>query len=133
MIKGFCSKDADPIKLLEEREAILTLLPQTAPRLLKKNYEQYTINPKTRYLSLHGITPRTDVRQYFDTDAVPFKEELVSDSPPVIGTCHRHVKLYITLIYLYISLPCSLSFYSSLVEIERERAFTFPLLISSTF
>ena len=92
-MKGFCSEDADPIKLLEEREAILTLLPQIAPRMLKKKYEQYTIDPKTRYSSLHGIAPRTDVRQYFDTDAILSvdKQELVPDSPSAIGMWNMHV------------------------------------------
>ena len=59
---------ADPIDLLEEREAISTLLPQTTVDNLSKNYGAYTIDPKTRYAALNEITPLGDVTHLYDTD-----------------------------------------------------------------
>lgn len=56
------------IKLLEERESILTLLSATNPHNLHADHTSYTIDPKTRYKSLRGITPRSDVKQLYDTD-----------------------------------------------------------------
>ena len=59
---------ADPIDLLEEREAISTLLPQTTVDNLNKNFGAYTIDPKTRYTTLNEITPLGDVVHLYDTD-----------------------------------------------------------------
>ena len=67
MMKRFAS-GADPIELLEEREAISYLLPQTTVDNLNKNYGAYTIDPKTRYLTLNEITPPGDVTHLFETD-----------------------------------------------------------------
>ena len=58
----------DPISLLEEREAILYLLPQTTPERLVKNFASYTIDPKTRYLFLNELVPPGDVTHLFSTD-----------------------------------------------------------------
>ena len=66
-MKRFAS-GADPIELLEEREAISYLLPQTTVDNLNKNYGAYTIDPKTRYLTLNEITPPGDVTHLFETD-----------------------------------------------------------------
>ena len=66
-MKRFCS-GADPISLLEEREAILYLLPQTTPERLQKNLAGYTIDPKTRYTNLSELVPPGDVTHLFDTD-----------------------------------------------------------------
>ena len=66
-MKGFAA-GTDPIALLEEREAILYLLPQTTPERLNKNLTGYTIDPKTRYPTLNEITPPGDVTHLFDTD-----------------------------------------------------------------
>ena len=51
MLKRFCA-GVSPLELVEEREAIFYLLPQTTPERLAKNLTGYTINPKTRYLNL---------------------------------------------------------------------------------
>lgn len=67
-MKRFSSGEADPIALLEEREAILYLLPQTTPERLQKNLTGYTINPKTRYTSLSELVPPGDVTHLFDSD-----------------------------------------------------------------
>ena len=67
MMKRFAA-GADPVSLLEEREAILYLLPQTTPERLQKNLSAYTIDPKTRYTSLSELVPPGDVTHLYDTD-----------------------------------------------------------------
>ena len=71
MFKGLCSEGADCIKLLQERESILTLLPNVYPRTLQDNFAQYTLDPKTRYRGLRGVVPRMDVNQLYDSDLRP--------------------------------------------------------------
>ena len=71
MFKGFCSEGADCIKLLEERESILTLLSNVYPRTLQDNFAQYTLDPKTRYRGLRGLVSRMDVDQLYDSDLRP--------------------------------------------------------------
>ena len=51
MLKRFCG-GTSPLELVEEREALFYLLPQTTPERLAKNLTGYTIDPKTRYPNL---------------------------------------------------------------------------------
>ena len=51
MFKRFCD-GTSPMELVEEREALFYLLPQTTPERLAKNLTGYTIDPKTRYPNL---------------------------------------------------------------------------------
>lgn len=66
-MKRFCRGD-NPLDILEEREAILYLLPQTTPERLQKSHASYSIDPKTRYLNLSELIPPGDVSHLFDTD-----------------------------------------------------------------
>ncbi len=66
MMKGF-SAGVDPIELLKEREAILTLLPQTSPGMLQRDIMKYTIDPRTRYKNVGGLVPPGDVSHLYDT------------------------------------------------------------------
>ncbi|XP_077177936.1 F-actin-monooxygenase MICAL2 isoform X2 [Paroedura picta] len=43
-----------PLDILAERESIYRLLPQTTPENLTKNFDQYTIDPATRYPNLNS-------------------------------------------------------------------------------
>ncbi|KAG8524228.1 [F-actin]-monooxygenase MICAL2, partial [Galemys pyrenaicus] len=43
-----------PLKLLAERESLYRLLPQTTPENINKNFEQYTLDPGTRYPNLNS-------------------------------------------------------------------------------
>jgi hypothetical protein len=52
MIRGFVL-NKDPMELLYERESIYQLLTQTASDNLNKNYQEYSIDPTTRYLNLN--------------------------------------------------------------------------------
>ncbi|KAM9825633.1 F-actin-monooxygenase mical2b isoform X4 [Syngnathus typhle] len=51
MVKGW-SQGRTVLELLAERESIYRLLPQTTPENIAKNFEQYTIDPTTRYPNL---------------------------------------------------------------------------------
>nr|XP_021483529.1 F-actin-methionine sulfoxide oxidase MICAL2 isoform X3 [Meriones unguiculatus] len=49
-----------PLEVLAERESLYRLLPQTTPENINKNFEQYTLDPATRYpnLNLHCVRPQ---------------------------------------------------------------------------
>ena len=64
------SAGVDPIDLLKEREAILTLLPQTTPATLQKNISKYTIDPTTRYGNVSRLVAPQDVSYLYDADVV---------------------------------------------------------------
>jgi len=67
MMKRFCAGD-DPLEIIDERESILYLLPQTDNEKLSKKFDNYSIDPKTRYLNLSEATLPEDVSHLFDTD-----------------------------------------------------------------
>ena len=46
MVKQWSAGDMTPIEIMEEREAILKLLPQTTPENLTKNYKDISIDQK---------------------------------------------------------------------------------------
>ena len=70
-MKRFSEGTAQPLELLEEREALLYLLPQTTPERLHKDFNKYTIDPKTRYPNLNEIVPPGDIRHLYDSDTEP--------------------------------------------------------------
>lgn len=78
----------DPIDLLEEREAILYLLPQTTPERLAKNFAGYTIDPKTRYIFRNELVPPGDVTHLFSTDNLNAMNAAKnrSQAPPSVET-----------------------------------------------
>ncbi|KAJ8248875.1 hypothetical protein GJAV_G00228710 [Gymnothorax javanicus] len=47
-----------PLEILAERESIYRLLPQTTPENIAKNFEQYTLDPVTRYPNLNSSCVR---------------------------------------------------------------------------
>ncbi|XP_016133041.1 protein-methionine sulfoxide oxidase mical2b-like [Sinocyclocheilus grahami] len=57
MIKGWAQRK-EPLDLLSERESIYRLLPQTTAENISKNFEQYTIDPATRYPNLNSTCVR---------------------------------------------------------------------------
>ncbi|XP_070281370.1 F-actin-monooxygenase MICAL2 isoform X3 [Myotis yumanensis] len=58
MVKSW-DQGAPPLELLAERESLYRLLPQTTPENINKNFEQYTLDPGTRYpnLNSHCVRP----------------------------------------------------------------------------
>lgn len=58
-----------PLEILAERESIYRLLPQTTPENISKNFDQYTIDPGTRYPNLNSSCVRPhQVRQLYVTN-----------------------------------------------------------------
>ncbi|XP_046798197.1 F-actin-monooxygenase MICAL2 isoform X14 [Gallus gallus] len=58
-----------PLEILAERESIYRLLPQTTPENINKNFDQYTIDPGTRYPNLNSSCVRPhQVRQLYITN-----------------------------------------------------------------
>ncbi|XP_068801201.1 F-actin-monooxygenase MICAL2 isoform X2 [Struthio camelus] len=58
-----------PLEILAERESIYRLLPQTTPENINKNFDQYTIDPGTRYQNLNSSCVRPhQVRQLYVTN-----------------------------------------------------------------
>ncbi|XP_068595063.1 F-actin-monooxygenase mical2b-like [Brachionichthys hirsutus] len=57
MVSGW-AQGRSPQETLAERESIYRLLPQTTPENISKNFEQYTIDPATRYPNLNSSCVR---------------------------------------------------------------------------
>lgn len=77
------------LEVLAERESIYRLLPQTTPENIAKNFDQYTIDPSTRYPNLNSSCIRPhQVRHLYITG------ELNSCSLERAATIRRPVNLY---------------------------------------
>ncbi|KAM6464751.1 F-actin-monooxygenase MICAL2 isoform 4-T5 [Liasis olivaceus] len=57
MVKSW-AQGKSPLDILAERESIYRLLPQTTPENISKNFDQYTIDPATRYPNLNSSCVR---------------------------------------------------------------------------
>ncbi|XP_038164634.1 protein-methionine sulfoxide oxidase mical2b isoform X2 [Cyprinodon tularosa] len=65
MVRGW-AQGKSPLETLAERESIYRLLPQTTPENISKNFDQYTIDPATRYPNLNSSCVRPQqVRHLF--------------------------------------------------------------------
>lgn len=53
MVKSW-AQGTPPLEVLAERESIYRLLPQTTPENISKNFDQYTIDPASRYPNLNS-------------------------------------------------------------------------------
>ncbi|XP_061825780.2 F-actin-monooxygenase mical2b isoform X1 [Nerophis lumbriciformis] len=58
MVRGF-AQGKNPLEILAERESIYRLLPQTTTENISKNFDQYTIDPATRYPNLNSSCVRS--------------------------------------------------------------------------
>ncbi|XP_067445076.1 F-actin-monooxygenase MICAL2 isoform X4 [Thunnus thynnus] len=77
------------LEVLAERESIYRLLPQTTPENIAKNFDQYTIDPGTRYPNLNSSCLRPhQVRHLY------ISGELNSCSLERAATIRRPVNLY---------------------------------------
>ncbi|XP_074774577.1 F-actin-monooxygenase MICAL2 isoform X9 [Athene noctua] len=77
-----------PLEILAERESIYRLLPQTTPENINKNFDQYTIDPGTRYPNLNSSCVRPhQVRQLYVTN------ELQQCPLERVGSIRRSVNL----------------------------------------
>ncbi|XP_073664731.1 F-actin-monooxygenase MICAL2 isoform X10 [Tursiops truncatus] len=67
MVKSW-DQGTPPLELLAERESLYRLLPQTTPENINKNFEQYTLDPGTRYPNLNSNCVRPhQVKQLYIT------------------------------------------------------------------
>ncbi|XP_056015343.1 protein-methionine sulfoxide oxidase mical3b-like isoform X5 [Ostrea edulis] len=67
MIRSWASGKMTPLQVIAERESIYQLLSQTTPENLNKNYNEYTIDPNTRYPNLNTKLLRVEqVRHLYD-------------------------------------------------------------------
>ncbi|XP_071770958.2 F-actin-monooxygenase mical2b [Centroberyx gerrardi] len=65
MVRGW-AQGRTPLEMLAERESLYRLLPQTTTENISKNFEQYTIDPATRYPNLNSSCVRPhQVRHLF--------------------------------------------------------------------
>ncbi|XP_062418839.1 F-actin-monooxygenase mical2b isoform X2 [Pungitius pungitius] len=65
MVRGW-AQGRSPLEILAERESIYRLLPQTTTENISKNFEQYAIDPTTRYPNLNSSCVRPhQVRHLF--------------------------------------------------------------------
>ncbi|XP_039988784.1 protein-methionine sulfoxide oxidase mical2b isoform X5 [Xiphias gladius] len=67
MVRGW-AQGRSPLEILAERESIYRLLPQTTTENISKNFEQYTIDPATRYPNLISscVRPHQVCHLYID-------------------------------------------------------------------
>ncbi|XP_029412170.1 F-actin-monooxygenase MICAL2 isoform X5 [Nannospalax galili] len=76
MVKSW-DQGTPPLELLAERESLYRLLPQTTPENINKNFEQYTLDPGTRYpnLNSHCVRPHQVKHLYItkELDHVPLE------------------------------------------------------------
>jgi len=69
MVRQWASGDMSPIEIMEERETILKILPQTSPENITKDFKNITIVPKSRYPNLpkHLYSSR-EVRHLYSSE-----------------------------------------------------------------
>ncbi|XP_070189268.1 protein-methionine sulfoxide oxidase mical3a-like [Littorina saxatilis] len=90
MIRSWAGGRMSPLEVIAERESIFTVLSQTTPDRLHKNYHQYSIDPNTRYpnLSTTCVKPRQVVHLY---DGVVDPKELEEGPSEVPAKRARNV------------------------------------------
>ncbi|XP_060932409.1 F-actin-monooxygenase mical2b [Limanda limanda] len=76
MVKGW-AQGRSPLEVLAERESIYRLLPQTTTENISKNFEQYAIDPATRYPNLNSscVRPHQVRHLYIDGQMESYKPE----------------------------------------------------------
>ncbi|XP_036045147.1 F-actin-monooxygenase MICAL2 isoform X2 [Onychomys torridus] len=76
MVKSW-DQGTPPLEVLAERESLYRLLPQTTPENINKNFEQYTLDPATRYpnLNLHCVRPHQVKHLYITKELDSFSQE----------------------------------------------------------
>ncbi|XP_044537764.1 F-actin-monooxygenase MICAL2 [Gracilinanus agilis] len=69
MVKNW-EQGIPPLEILAERESLYRLLPQTTPENISKNFEQYTLDPGTRYPNLNSncVRPHQVKHLYITTE-----------------------------------------------------------------
>ena len=74
----------EPLDLLAERDSIYRLLAQTTPENISKNFEEFSINPVTRYPNLNkSSVSHNRVKHLFDNKFGPIDQK---DGPEPMDT-----------------------------------------------
>ncbi|XP_030579797.1 F-actin-monooxygenase MICAL2 isoform X2 [Archocentrus centrarchus] len=83
------------LEVLAERESIYRLLPQTTPENIAKNFEQYTIDPATRYPNLNSTCVRLhQVRHlYISGQLNPCSLERAATIRRPVNLCRRESEI----------------------------------------
>uniref|UniRef100_A0AAY4DCJ7 F-actin monooxygenase n=1 Tax=Denticeps clupeoides TaxID=299321 RepID=A0AAY4DCJ7_9TELE len=105
MVRGWAQGRA-PLEILAERESIYRLLPQTTPENINKNFDQYTIDPSTRYPNLNAncvrphqvssifnVCPHLCARSA-DSDVAFFSQELEIRPRQLLSWCQKQTQGY---------------------------------------
>ncbi|KAK3096429.1 hypothetical protein FSP39_000031 [Pinctada imbricata] len=81
MIRSWASGKMTPLQVVAERESIYQLLSQTTPENISKNFNEYSIDPNTRYPNLNAKLLKTDqVRHLYDCGDITYTDEIL-DNP----------------------------------------------------
>ncbi|XP_023406608.2 F-actin-monooxygenase MICAL2 isoform X3 [Loxodonta africana] len=90
MVKSW-DQGTPPLELLAERESLYRLLPQTTPENINKNFEQYTLDPGTRYPNLNSncVRPHQVKHLYITTELHCYPLERVGSVRRSIGLSRR--------------------------------------------
>jgi len=73
MVRAWAMQSSNPLKVLQERENIYSVLSQTTDDGINKNYPKYTIDPRTRYKNIPTTSKDEKIIAMYDTDN---KEEM---------------------------------------------------------
>ncbi|XP_061466411.1 F-actin-monooxygenase MICAL2 isoform X4 [Rhineura floridana] len=86
MVKSW-AQGKTPLDILAERESIYRLLPQTTPENITKNFDQYTIDPATRYPNLNSscVRPHQVKHLYITNELQPCPLERANSIRRSIG------------------------------------------------
>ncbi|XP_077324974.1 F-actin-monooxygenase MICAL3 isoform X21 [Lithobates pipiens] len=108
------AQGASPLEVVAERESIYRLLPQTTPENVSKNFNQYSIDPTTRYpnVNLQFLRP-SQVRHLYNTTEMKDlnleisnhinaqrtpklgRNESVARSSKLLGWCQKQTEGYV--------------------------------------
>ncbi|XP_032079402.1 F-actin-monooxygenase MICAL2 isoform X2 [Thamnophis elegans] len=90
MVKSW-AQGKSPLDILAERESIYRLLPQTTPENITKNFDQYTIDPATRYPNLNSscVRPHQVKHLYITNELQPCPLERANTIRRSIGLLKR--------------------------------------------
>lgn len=90
MVRGW-NQGTPPLELLAERESLYRLLPQTTPENINKNFEQYTLDPGTRYPNLNSncVRPHQVQHLYITKELHHFPLERMGSMRRSVGLSRR--------------------------------------------
>ncbi|XP_042344199.1 F-actin-monooxygenase MICAL2 isoform X2 [Plectropomus leopardus] len=94
MVKSW-AQGRTALEVLAERESIYRLLPQTTPENIAKNFDQYTIDPGTRYPNLNSscVRPHQVRHLYISAELNPCSLERAATIRRPVNLCRRESEI----------------------------------------